>query len=235
MPQPDPHEKSESAKDASTYVIDKKPASAYPSMRKFCLSSLTILEPLLLFCTHAIRMRDGRCAGVVLRVFRSIVPEFGASHDSPLSSSIREFISSEVLQACILSLHEPYFVDLQKDLAQLIATILINYSSITNTPKQILLSLERITPEAVDKCIEYIMHQGVPPRQQRALVLDLLRDLKGVSVSEQFRISKPASAIRKERSKMQQEFMKEQPAMSLEKRQPSPSLEGVSGMFEEPQ
>ena len=179
-------------------------------------------------------MRDGRCAGVVLRVFRSIVPEFVASQDSPLSSSIREFISTEVLQACILSIHEPYFVDLQKDLAQLIATILINYSPITNTPKQILLSLDRIQPAAVDKCIDYIMHQGVPPRQQRALVLDLLRDLKGVSISEQFRISKPASDVRKERSKMQQEFMKEQPATKLENRQPSPNLEGVSGMFDEP-
>jgi len=66
-------------------------------------------------------------------------------------------------------------------------------------------------------------------RQQRALVLDLLRDLKGVSISEQGRITKTASVARKERSKMQQEFMKEQPESGT--RQPSPSLEGVSGMF----
>jgi exportin-5 len=68
-------------------------------------------------------------------------------------------------------------------------------------------------------------------RQQRALVLDLLRDLKGVSISEQGRITKSASTVRKERSKMQQEFMKEQPPG--ENRKASPSLEGVAGMFDE--
>jgi exportin-5 len=197
-------------------------------MRKFCLTSSIILEPLLLFCTHAIRMRDGRCCGVVLRVLRSMVPDF-ASDQNPLSPSIREFISTDVLKACISSLNEPYFVDLHKDLAQLIASILIYYSPLTNTPRQILLSLPGIEEKAVDKCIDYIMRQGMQQRQQRALVLDLLRDLKGVSISEQGRITKPASVVRKERSKMQQEFMKEQP----EKRRPSPSLEGVAGMFNE--
>jgi len=178
-------------------------------------------------------MRDGRCCGVVLRVYRSIIPEFAvASNENPLSSSIREFISTEVLKACISSLNEHYFVDLQKDLAQVIAAILIYYSPATNTPKQILLSLPGIQEKPVDKCIDYLMRQGVQQRQQRALVLDLLRDLKGVSISEQGRISKSASTVRKERSKMQQEFMKEQPT-APENQQPSPSLEGVAGMFDE--
>src|SRR3984957_2073235 len=159
-------------------------------MRKFCLTSSTILEPLLLFCTHAIRVRDGRCCGVVLRVFRSIIPDFASDQDSPLSSSIREFISPDVLKACISSLNEPYFVDLQKDLAHLIASILTYYSPITGTPRQILLSLPGIQETAVDKCIEYILRPAMQPRQQRALVLDLLRDLKGVSISEQGRITK---------------------------------------------
>jgi exportin-5 len=198
-------------------------------MRKFCLTSSTILEPLLLFCTHAIRVRDGRCCGVVLRVFRSIIPDFASDQDSPLSSSIREFISTDVLKACISSLNEPYFVDLHKDLAQLIASILIYYSPLTNTPKQILLSLPGIQESSVDKCIDYIMRQGVHQRQQRALVLDLLRDVKGVSISEQGRITKSASVVRKERSKMQQEFMKEQ----TEPRRTSPNLQGVAGMFNE--
>jgi exportin-5 len=200
-------------------------------MRKFCLTSSTILEPLLLFLTHAIRMRDSRCCGVVLRVFRSLIPDFASAQDSPLSPSIREFISTDVLKACISSLNEPYFVDLQKDLAQLIASILIHYSPVTNTPRQILLSLPGIEERAVDKCIDYIMRQGMQQRQQRALVLDLLRDLKGVSISEQGRITKSASLVRKERSKMQQEFMKEQPAQTENRK--SPSLEGVAGMFEE--
>lgn len=198
-------------------------------MRKFCLTSSIVLEPLLLFCTHAIRMRDGRCCGVVLRVFRSIVPDFTSDHESPLDSSIREFISTEVLKACISSLNEPYFVDLHRDLAQLIASILIYYSPVTETPRQILLSLPGIQDRAVDKCIDYITRQGMQQRQQRALVLDLLRDLKGVSISEQGRITKSASVVRKERSKMQQEFLKETP----ENRPSSPSLEGVASMFNE--
>lgn len=204
-------------------------------MRKFCLTNLTILEPLLLFLTHAIRMRDSRCAGVVLRVFRSLIPDFAAGLDSAHSSQIREYISSDVLKACISSLNEPYFVDLHKDLAQLIASILIYYSPVTNTPRQILLSLPGIEERSADKCIEYIMRQGMQPRQQRALVLDLLRDLKGISISEQGRISKTVSTARKERSKMQQEFMKAEPAQT----QPKPNsgaiegLEGVAGMFDE--
>jgi exportin-5 len=202
-------------------------------MRKFCLTSSTILEPLLLFLTHAIRMRDSRCCGIVLRVFRSLIPDFASAQDSPLSSGIREFISTDVLKACISSLNEPYFVDLQKDLAQLIASILIYYSPVTSTPRQILLSLPGIEERAVDKCIDYIKRQGMQQRQQRALVLDLLRDLKGVSISEQGRITKSASVVRKERSKMQQEFLKEQPQPPLGNKKASPSLEGVAGMFNE--
>jgi exportin-5 len=228
----DPQIVSSTAKDASTYRAENDPASAYPSMRKFCLTSSTILEPLLLFLTHAIRMRDGRCCGIVLRVFRSLIPDFASNQDSPLSSSIREFISTEVLKACISSLNEPYFVDLQKDLAQVIASILIFYSPVTATPRQILLSLPSIEEPSVDKCIDFIMRQGMQQRQQRALVLDLLRDIKGVSISEQGRISKSVSSVRKERSKMQQEFLKEQP-IDVSNRKTSPSLDGVAGMFEE--
>jgi len=194
-------------------------------MRRFCLTSATILEPLLIFCCHAIRMRDTRCCGVVLRVFRSIVPEFASNNDSSLVSSIREFISTEVLKASISSLNEPYFVDLQKDIAHLIASILIFYSPHTTTPRQILLSLPGIQEKSVDRCIDYLSRPNAQQRQQRALVLDLLRDLKGVSISEQGRISKPVSVVRKERSKMQQEFMKVQDSKTS-----SPNAEGLEGV-----
>lgn len=102
------------------------------------------------------------------------------------------------------------------------------YSSLTQTPRQVLISLPGISEEAIDQTIEYISRSGVPARHQRALVLDLLKDLKGVSISEQGRITKSASAVRRERSKMQQEFMtvEEQP-----KRGGTPDLEGVAGMF----
>lgn len=205
-----------------------------PSMRSFCLSSIVVLEKLLLYCTHAIRMRDTRCCGVVLRVFRSVVPEFTVRSESStreeINVGIREFISSDVLKACITSLHEPYFVDLQKDLAQLIAVILMHYSAFTKTPRQVLMSLPGLSEEAIDQTISYISRAGIQGRQQRALILDLFKDLKGVSISEQGRITKSASAVRKERSKMQQEFMKvdEQAAA---KRGGTPDFEGMAGMF----
>lgn len=205
-------------------------------MRKFCLTEPSILESLILFSTHAIRMRDTRCCGVVLRVFRSIIPEFGYNRDADQTAGpIREFISTEVLQAAITSLHEPYFVDQQRELATVIATILVSYCPLTPTPKAILMSLPGLQEAAVDKCIDYVSRTGVQVRQQRALVLDLLQDLKGVSVSEQGRISKSATVVRKERSKMQQEFMqteqqKEVPS-GLGRR--TPEMESLASLFNE--
>ncbi|KAF7912211.1 uncharacterized protein EAF01_001232 [Botrytis porri] len=219
-----------SAKEASTFIQNQ--ANSYPSMRKFCLTSQAILESLLLFLTHAIRMRDTRCCGVVLRVFRSIVPEFSSDNDSSLASSIREFISTEVLKAAISSLNEPYFVELQKDLASLIASILAHYAPITDTPKQILLSLPRIQEKAVDNCIEALTLPGIQQRAQRVLVLDLLKDLKGVSISEQGRISKSASVVRKERSKMQEAFMRGPVEDNRKVKSEIDDLEGVAGLFD---
>lgn len=70
--------------------------SSEPTMREFILGSDKVIEPLILFCTHALRMRDSRCCGIIIRVFRSIVPEFQANR-----TDIREFICREVLMAAI--------------------------------------------------------------------------------------------------------------------------------------
>ncbi|SPO01337.1 related to MSN5 protein (multicopy supressor) [Cephalotrichum gorgonifer] len=212
----------------------------YPSLRKFCLMHTNIVEPLLVFCTHAIRMRDSRCCSIILRVFRSIVPEFqdrqpvseghggatqegseGGSADqymdtSPLPAEvipmIREYIASDVLKACITSLHEPYFVDLQKDLAALIAAIIAYYSQLTSTGTNILLSLPGVTESGLQKFAPFMAKPGSHSRQQRALVLELLKDVKGVSISEMGRVSAGVGGARSSkragRSKMAQEFMK---------------------------
>ncbi|KAB5542622.1 armadillo-type protein [Coniochaeta sp. 2T2.1] len=248
-------------------------ASQHPSLRKFCLMQSVIVEPLLLFCMHAISMRDGRCCGVVLRVLRSIVPDFNVAQSraagSPepdhlhtdlqpanafpippeTSSAIREFISSDVLKACISSLHDPYFVDSQKDIGALIAAILANYSSATTTPRDILLSLPGIKEQDVVQTIEYVSRPNMSHRQQRGLVLDLLKDLKGVSISEMGKLSKatPSRAEsrfkRPQRSKMAQQFMSAQAPSGMagdvaaapggaEDRRKTPDLEGIASMFE---
>ncbi|KAL8405067.1 hypothetical protein RB594_009812 [Gaeumannomyces avenae] len=246
---------------------------AFPTLRKFCLMQSAIVEPLLLFCVHAIRMRDSRCCGVVLRVFRYIVPEFSASErraqdggngPSPATKghvpdefpipqetagAIREFVSSEVLMACITSMHEPYFVDLQKELAALIASILAHYCAFTETPKRVLLSLPGLKEVDVVTAIEYVSRPGLNPRQQRAVVLDLLKDLKGVSVSEMGKLSRAGGfggesgrgGKKAGRSKMAQEFMTA-PVLGSNAsgvagqgaaRGNSPDLEGVAGLFNE--
>ncbi|KAI9825318.1 MAG: hypothetical protein M1819_000564 [Sarea resinae] len=197
------------------------------TMRILILSDPSILEPLILFCTHALQMRDSRCCTIIIKVFRIIIPEFTA--DSPIAASIRDFISNEVLKACITSIHEPYFVDLQKDLAQLIATIVILYSPRTDIPKQILLSLPGQNETKVDTAISRLLKSQVAPRVQRAIVLDLLAGLRGVRISEQGKFASPDP--KKVRSAMQERYMNVEVGQSKEQRGGSPDLGGIADMF----
>ena len=167
------------------------------------LSDPSILEPLILFCTHALRMHDGRCCTMICKVFRSIIPLFthteqiASSAVSPeAAASVREFISTEVLKACITSLNEPYFADVQKDLATLIANILVMYSPKTGTPKQVLLSLPDITEHKIDKAMARMMRTQ-NERSQRSSVLELLEGVRGVSIHEMGKVEQ-AKAKKKE-------------------------------------
>lgn len=247
----------------SADALDPK---SFLSLRKFCLSKQEIVEPLLVFCQHGIRMRDTRCSGMILRLFISLVPEFSHSsetkkHDSghesarqtsaavspEAASAIREYISSDVLKACLTSFHEPYFVEVQKELASLIASILVHYTPSTGTPKNVLLSLPNVNPAELERLSPYIEKPGSHLRQQRAIVLDILKDLKGVSVSEMGKLNKnstngPSSSKRPVRSKMAQGFMntpdaKEGGLTRLEnaggQRQATPDgLDGVANLFD---
>ncbi|KAK3322100.1 armadillo-type protein [Apodospora peruviana] len=239
-------------------------AVKHPSLRKFCLMHGDIVSKLLVFGSHAIQVHDSRCCGVMLRVFRSIVPEFTTDSAKHLKEAgypaaveesfpipeetareIREFISNDVLRAAITSLHEPYFVESQKELGALIAAILVSYCPLTPTPRNILFSLPGVNSQEIDRAIEYISRPGQHPRQQRAIILDLLKDLKGVSISEMGKLTKSVgvkSSVKKSgRSKMAQEFMTpstERVASGTANAgasgdRKSPDLEGVAGMFKE--
>lgn len=233
-----------------------------------------IVEPLLLFCTHGIRMRDTRCCGMVLRLFISLVPEFqsvqsqGQSRSAPnvhdgrtssnhtdttpvpaeIASVIREYIAQDVLKACLTSFHEPYFVEVQKELASLVATIVTYYGLITATPREVLLSLPNVNPVELDRLTPYMSKPGSHTRQQRAIVLELLKDLKGVSVSEMGKLAKTAGFggssrnKRGNRSKMAQGFMNASSeaeggitrgnGVPGARRTTPDALEGVSNLFE---
>ncbi|KAI1007108.1 hypothetical protein K3495_g1107 [Podosphaera aphanis] len=207
----------------------------YMTMRDFCITSPRILETVLVFMSHVIGMRDTRSCSSVLRIFRSIIPEFSkrqvtamGNKDTEFLFSIREFICRDILMACVNSLNEPYFVELQRDLALCIVSIIEEYHKESTTPRQILLSIPNMQEEAVDKCLDQISQPTIQSRHQRALVLELLRDIKGVSISEQGRIQKPAPPARKERSKLQQQYMN-----VPDKYPKSPNLDCVADMFTE--
>ena len=195
-------------------------------MRSFILETPSILKPVILFCTHALEMHDTRSCGIITRVLRSLIQDFLGT--APVAVDVREFISNEVLKACITSLHDPYFVDTQSDLAQLIASIVVMYSGRTETPRKILLSLPEMRADKVDRTILRLCKAQHNNRQQRALVLDLLESLRGVSVGEQGRLPKPDP--KKVRSAMQERYMNVDNQPGVRKEQ-SPDLGGIADMF----
>ncbi|TKA66990.1 hypothetical protein B0A55_11192 [Friedmanniomyces simplex] len=160
---------------------------ARPTLSDIVLSNPTVLEPMMLFCTHALRMRDTRCCTIICKAFRTIIPLFQSADDgvnAPAAApQVREFICTEVLKACITSLNEPYFADMQKDLASLIAHIILLYCGLTNTPREVMLSLPDMPASKVDKAFGKIAKAG-SERLQRALVLELLEGVRGVSIYE---------------------------------------------------
>lgn len=170
-------------------------------------------------------MRDTRSCTYITRILRSLIPEFDGNTE--IATDVREFISTEVLKACITSLHDSYFVELQKDLAQLIASIVSTYSSKTQTPREILLSLPLMTSEKIDRALHQLTKAQQNSRQQRALILDLLAGLRGVSISEQGKIAKPDT--KKIRSVLQERYMTVD-VQPEDKREESPDL-GISSMF----
>lgn len=193
--------------------------------RVFSLHNPQVLKAILLFCTHVLRVRDTRSCSSIARILHSLVPEF-VGH-SPVGIEVREFFATEVLKACITSLHDPYFVDTQKDLADLIATIVTTYSEKTDTPRMILLSLP-LDFDRVDRTIHVLSGTSENSRQQRALILNLLAGVRGLSISEQGKVPKPD--MKKMRSAMQEKYMTVD-VQAEEGRGESPDLEGFARLF----
>lgn len=199
---------------------------AHDTPRSFILQTSEILKPVIIFCTHALRMRDTRACSMIAKVLRSIVPEF--TGDGPVKTDVRVFISTEVLKACITSLHDPYFAELQKDFAQLIASILISYTPCTDTPRQTILSLPGMSTDKLDRAIRHLFKAQQNTRQQRAIILDLLEGFRGVAIHEQGKLLKPDS--KKLRSAMQEKYMAGEVQVN-ENREKSPDLGGIAEMF----
>lgn len=189
------------------------------SMWRFILGTPEVLEPILLFCKNTIRVRDTRCVTLVLRVLRSLIPRFKDK------SPIRDFYCIEILQAAITSLHEPYFVDCQKDLAILIASIILLDEDI---PRSIIMSLPGMPDKTyrVDRKLSQLRGANQNTLLQRSIVLDLLSSVRGVSIHEQGRIERP----KPRKSTIKEEYMTIDQRPTIV-RGTSPGLAGVADMF----
>lgn len=147
-----------------------------------------------------------------------------------LASGIREFFSTTVLTDAIKSFHEPYFADLQKDLAALMASILSLYSPSTTTPRNVLLTLPGMSPNTVDSALGEIS-SSTSERTQRGWVLKLLESVRGVGVHELGRIETNKSGGKKTaRSKMMEAIMMVDEPQGIV-RGNSPELGGIAEMF----
>ncbi|KAF2758175.1 hypothetical protein EJ05DRAFT_476433 [Pseudovirgaria hyperparasitica] len=187
------------------------------AMWEFILSENSCLEPILIFAKTAIRVRDSRSCALMLRIIRYVLPHFKDK------SAVRVYICTEVLQAAINSLHEPYFVDVQKDLASVIAHIILLD---IETTRQILLQLPGMQARAdkVDRKIEALQNIA-SERGQRSVVLDLLASVRGVSIHE---AGKMERAKRKDRVNEQYTMVETQQTGIIRGNSP---IGGISEMF----
>ena len=208
-------------------MIQSKMHTARTTLRDFVLGTPEVFKSVILFCTHALQMHDSRACALITRVLRSIVGAFTGT--DPVEADIREFISTEVFKAAITSLHDPYFVDTQTDLAHLIASIIKRYTTLTDTPRQLLLSLPGLNQQLVDSALHKILKADGNSKQQRAVVLKLLEGLRGVSISEQGKFPRPAS--KKTRTAMQEKYATPHHGHDNTNRERSPDLGGVADMF----
>lgn len=189
-------------------------------MCDFILNEPAALEPVLLFCNSCIRVRDTRSVVTIVRVLRTLLPRFKEKNQ------IRDYFCDDILKNAITSLHEPYFVDCQKDLASLIAGIIHLDEDI---PRSIILSLPGMGDQyRVDRRLAKLRGANrSDDRMQRSIVLDLLSSVRGVSIHEQGKIERPKP---KKKTPFQEQYMSIDQAPTII-RGTSPGLEGVADMF----
>ena len=188
-------------------------------MFRFVVSHSEILEPLLVFAKSALRFRDTRSVGTIVRLLRvNVLPAFRDA------SNVHTYVCHDMLQAAIISLHEPYFVDAQKDLATLIAQM-IQFDDLI--PRNVILQLPGMGDQ--QQKVEHAIRQiktSPNDRQARAWVLELLKDVRGVGIHEMGRMERAPT-----KKKAKQEYMAMDAADQIQ-RGGSPALEGVADMFQ---
>ena len=175
------------------------------SFRNFILSNRTVLEPLLMFCTHSIGFKDTKTCSTMVSALQKFVPAFSSEvHlQGQDAAAVREFISTEMLKASINSLNDGYFADYHQHLAILIALIWLSFglpahvaatetqaahdrSAWTETSRDVLISIPGLDAAKVDDAGMQLTQLTLAGRQRtmRAIILNLLEGVRGIRVSE---------------------------------------------------
>ncbi|PSK50357.1 hypothetical protein B9Z65_301 [Elsinoe australis] len=159
------------------------------------LSNRTTAEPLMAFLANSLRMRDSRCVAISTHILRSAIAQYSSmlnvQPDRPAPTDeqrqtaaiVQEYMETTCLQAAVTSLNEQYFVDIQKDLASLIAAIIHKYTPSSDRAVGFLLAIPGLNTQRVQVAVSRIV-SSQKEREQRAVVLELLEGIRGVRMSE---------------------------------------------------
>lgn len=187
-------------------------------MDKFILSSPEILEPIFMLLNSGLRIRDTRSVTKVVDCIRILMPNFrqpGPAHD---------FISRDILQNAIMSFHEPFFVDSQRELCKLITEIIRFGGTIQ---AEIILSLTglKMDKDKAKRLIEQIYAEN-RDKQARGLVWDLLSGIRGVSIHEMGKIELVVT-----KKKEKKDYTMNVEGVRDGARPATPPLENIGDMF----
>ena len=167
-----------------------------------------VLSSIMPFCSHVIRMRDTRSCNKVIHLLLGLVSQLNTELmqcTQQVTQELREFFASDVLKSAISSFHEPYFADLQLDLATMISEILMACEGFTDTPFQTVLELPEMSSSNARQAFINVK-KAKALRARGKIMLKLLENLRGVGVHELGKISTPSSNRR--RKTIQEQYTK---------------------------
>lgn len=219
------------------------------SMADFVLSNQQILEPLIVFTTRSLTFKDTKATQTMLITAQRLIPAFLGDGDGVASA--REYISSEMMKSAITAFNDGYFADYQQYYAQLIATIWLAYGlsthipstpdqpaherpPLTTTPRDLLLSLPNMAEAKVDSAAQKLLKEGMAAKSKRlrAIIMNLLDDVKGVRMSDLGKIDTRAQQNRILEKYKQRESLGMQGVDARDEAE-GPDLGGVADMFGE--
>jgi len=77
------HENGNGSNGTNGQDVDVAAGGDSAALRSLVINDEAVLESLVVFCNHALRMRDSRCCSIITRVLRSLIPEFAEYVDVP--------------------------------------------------------------------------------------------------------------------------------------------------------